>query len=89
MGAEPIGAPHSYNRVVPCLNLAPWLDGRLYASWPQTRFWEVQPCSQVATNRSVNTTALLMRIPQSARVGVRIRDDSIPKTSIAGERIAR
>jgi hypothetical protein len=31
---------------------------RLYGSWPQTRFWEVLPCPQVATNRSVNTTAL-------------------------------
>jgi hypothetical protein len=38
---------------------------------------------------SVNTTALLMRIPEPARVGVRIRDGRIPKTSIARERTAR
>ena len=36
MGAEPIGAPHSYNRVVPCLNLAPWLDGRQSRSYSQS-----------------------------------------------------
>ena len=63
MGAEPIGAPHSYNRVVPCLRVLPG------AKRPDHSFFEKLPNNPHKTTQAVESRPVLIVFTYDSRGG--------------------